>query len=91
MIRKNVHAVVKNVLTGVVFVVVTICLYRVHNRNNNIGERKNLYLTEFLPINNEDLRYQKDIKNSSMVKKNLFFDYFCKGILHKDTSGSGEW
>ena len=59
MIRKNVHAVVKKVLTGVVFVVVTICLYRVHNRNNNIGERKNLYLTEFLPINNEDLTYQK--------------------------------
>jgi hypothetical protein len=59
MIRKNVHAVVKNILTGVVFVVVAICLYRVHNRNNNIGERKNLYLTEFLPINNEDLTYQK--------------------------------
>lgn len=43
-------------LTGVVFVVVAI---RVHNRNTHIGERQNIYLTEFLPINNEDLTYQK--------------------------------
>jgi len=96
--RNDLHGVVKNLLTDVVFfltgVVFVVVAIRVHNRNTHIGERQNIYLTEFLPINNEDLRYQKDIKNSSMVKKNLFFDYFCKGILHKDTSGSGfptEW
>lgn len=89
--RNDLHGVVKNLLTDVVFfltgVVFVVVAIRVHNRNTHIGERQNIYLTEFLPINNEDLRYQKFLNG----QKKPFFDYFCKGILHKDTSGSGEW
>ena len=61
--RNDLHGVVKNLLTDVVFfltgVVFVVVAIRVHNRNTHIGERQNIYLTEFLPINNEDLTYQK--------------------------------
>lgn len=44
--KKRLEDILKNLLASLVFVVVAICLYRVHNRNTNIGQRQNAYLSD---------------------------------------------